>query len=64
MFEKKYRAFHNTKIKSTTIHETYCGTFMNRNPKSETGVWQEGTQKEIEARAKELGHKLKTHTRC
>lgn len=64
MYERKYRAFHNTKIKSTTVHEPYCGAYTSRNPKTDTGVWQEGTRKEIEAEAKRLGHKIKDHTRC
>lgn len=62
--ERIYRAFHNTKIKSTTIHEPFCTSFINRNMGSNTGRWQEGSRKDIEAEAKRLGHKIKTHTTC
>ena len=64
MYERKYRAFHNVSIKSTTVHEPFCASFTGRNPKTKTGTWQEGTRKELEAEAKRLGHKIKDHTNC
>ena len=64
MYVTKHRAFHNKQLKSTTVHESYCSSYMNRNPNTDTGVWQEGTREELEAEARRLGHKIKTHSVC
>ena len=64
MYERKYRACTQERLKSTTLHEPTCLSFIQRNPDTDISYWEEGTRKELEASARSKGFKVKDHAGC